>query len=196
MGAVFTSCTRAAYWKVGLPYAGDDGYRFSALAAAPPRYNPVTRLQLTLHAPPTHFPLANPLSLLFSRCHRRGYYSSAEYSEELRGKLRGFLLLGSGIPILFSQFPLPIFPPTFRNTFRSSILKSGRLLRCPLSKVSEDADERHCKGVRKVFYASLLSNARKISLQIVAKSRTISRETKERGRVRERELRVINLFVF
>lgn len=55
MGAVFTSCTRAAYWKVGLPFVGDDKYRFSALAAAPPRYNPVTRLLLALHAPPTPF---------------------------------------------------------------------------------------------------------------------------------------------
>lgn len=55
MGAVFTSCTRAAYWKVGLPFVGHDKYRFST--AAPPRYNPVTRLRLALHQPSYTLPL-------------------------------------------------------------------------------------------------------------------------------------------
>lgn len=101
MGAVFTSWTRAAYWKVGLPFAGDDGYRFSALATAPPRYNPVTRLRLALHAPPTPFSLANPLSS----------YSRAAIDEDIirRPNTRKSFMESSGYSHFFSQFPLPIF---------------------------------------------------------------------------------------
>lgn len=86
MGAMFTSCTRAAYWKVGLLFVGDDKYRFSALAAAPSRYNPVTRLQLALHAPPTPFRCQSALSLS-SVCHQR-YYSLDEYLEDLEDAQR------------------------------------------------------------------------------------------------------------